>query len=115
MRWDGEIIYACIISPTHYECLVVEAVNNLPPLCRKAVILFACELIPKKDVATILQLSLMTVRFLIHRSGLMIREYLEDHGKHNTADAVLKEAFAGWPYREYTELVKLRKNLVVLK
>jgi DNA-directed RNA polymerase specialized sigma24 family protein len=114
IQWDDNAIYGFVFKSTEYDCCLVDAVNSLPPICRKTVILFAFERIPREVIAAMLQVSLSTVRFLIHHGGILIREYLEDQRKHTTIDFTLNRLFAGWPYLEYAELVKLRKSLVFL-
>ena len=115
IRWDETTIYGFVIDPTEYECRLAEAVNDLPTICRKTVILFAFESISREEIAVILQTSLAAVRFLIHRSGLLMREGLAEYGKQNVADLKLSRLFSNWPYREYAELIKLRKSLMFLK
>jgi DNA-directed RNA polymerase specialized sigma24 family protein len=115
IQWDDNAIYGFVVKSTEYDCCLVDAVNSLPPICRKTVILFAFERIPREVIAAILQTSLTAVRFLIYRSGLLMREYLTDHGKQSAHDVILNRIFANWPYREYAQLLKLQKNMVFLK
>jgi hypothetical protein len=115
IHWNNSAIYGFFINPTAYERCLVDAINSLPPICRKTVILFVFERIPRKHIAAILHMSLPAVRFLIHRSGLLLREYLSGHGRNSTPDLILNRIFADWPYSEYAQLVRLRKSIVFLK
>jgi hypothetical protein len=115
IQWNNRAIYGFIVEPTEYERCLVDAVNSLPLICRKTVILFAFKRMPREHIAAILQTSLPAVRFLIHRGGLLMRKYFTDHGKQSTLDVILNRIFTNWPYREYAQLVKLRKNVIFLK
>jgi hypothetical protein len=115
IQWNDSAIYGFVAKPTEYEHCLVDAVNSLPSVCRATVILFVFERISREHIAAVLQMSLTSVRFLIHRSGLLMREYLTDHGQLSVPNPILNRVFANWPYREYAQLVKMRKNVVFLK
>jgi hypothetical protein len=115
IQWNDSAIYGFFIKPTAYERCLVDAINSLPPICRKTVILFVFERITREHIAAILQISPPAVRFLIHRSGLLIRKYLVDHGRQSIPDVILDRIFANWPYREYAQLVRLQKNIIFHK
>ena len=115
IQWNDSAIYGFIVEPTEYERCLVDAINSLPLICRKAVILFVFERFPKEQIAATLQTSLTAVRSLIHCSGLLVRKYLADHGRRSIPDLILNRIFANWPYREYAQLIRLRKNVIFLK
>jgi hypothetical protein len=115
IHWNDSAIYGFVVKPTEHEHCLVDAVNSLPFICRKTVILFIFEQKTREHIAALLQTSLPAVCFLIHRSGLLLREYLTDHGQQSTPNPILNKLFANWPYREYAQLVKIRKNILFLK
>jgi hypothetical protein len=114
IRWDDETIYGFVADPTKHQRQLIDAINKLPITCRKIVILFAFEGLQRQEIAEILATSLSTVRFLIHRSGLLLQEYLAPPVKTRVClkNLKLKGMFPDWPYTEYAELVELRKNMV---
>jgi DNA-directed RNA polymerase specialized sigma24 family protein len=113
--WDNKTMYGFVVEPTEYERRLVGAVNKLPAICRKTVILFAFEGVAREEIASILHTSVTAVRFFIESSGLLLRRNLADEIKQNSRNFTLNGIFANWPWMEYAELVKLRKNLVFLK
>jgi len=113
--WDKKNIYAFVLEPTEYQYHLVRAVNNLPVIFRKTIILFAFEQIEREKIASILKVSINAVRFLIDISGLLLRIYIADWIRLHSNDPKLNEIFANWPWLEYAELAKLRRNLVFLK
>ena len=112
--WDHTRIYAIVLRPTEYQSRLVNAVNSLPPIYRKIIILLAFEQVTREDIAAILEISVNSVRFLINISGLLLRVYLADRFR-NHSDNTLNEVFPNWPWLEYAELAKLRRNMLFLK
>lgn len=111
IQWEDDLIYCLVVKPTEYERCLVEAVNSLPTICRKTVILFTLEQLTRESIATLLEMSFKGVCFLIHRAGLLMREYLNSHGHPSVPSATLDMFFKGWPYLELGQLVKLRQRI----
>lgn len=117
VRWDDKTIFSLVVEPTEYEKKLLNAVNKLPIVCRRVLILYAFGGMQRQEIAAIMETSLAAIRFLIHRSGLLLQEHLsdsKDSSKQGVAlrDFRLSEVFLDWPYREYAKLVELRKNMV---
>jgi DNA-directed RNA polymerase specialized sigma24 family protein len=111
--WDNTTLYAVLAEPTDNQRKLADAVNNLPDVCKKVVILFAFECIARDRIAEKMAISLTSLRFLIHRSGLLIHEYLIEQEKQHWQSKRLNREFSGWPCIEYASLVELRKDLVL--
>jgi hypothetical protein len=114
INWDNKLIYAFIHEPTEYERKLIEAVNSLPCICRKTIILFAFEQIEREDIAAILKTSIVNVQALINLSGLLLRISFPNLAK-NQSSHKLNRIFSNWPWLEYAELAKLRNILHFLK
>jgi hypothetical protein len=112
--WDDNSIYGFVAEPTKSQRNLILAVNKLPHICRKVAILYAFERMQREEIAVTMQLSLEATRFLIHRGGLLLHEYLVNKerqdllARHNA----LKSALSDWPYMEYAQLVELRKDMM---
>jgi DNA-directed RNA polymerase specialized sigma24 family protein len=115
--WDDKIIYGFVAEPTENQKKLISAVNKLPIICRKVVILYAFEGLQREEIAGIMKTSLAAVRFIVHRSGLLLQEYLENKDKKDSIfrDHGLKKVFSDWPCLEYARLVELRKDMVFLE
>ena len=113
--WDHTRIYAIVMRPTEYQSRLVNAVNSLPPIYRKIIILLAFEQVTREDIAAILEISVNSVRFLINISGLLLRICLADRFRNHSENLTLNDVFPNWPWLEYAELAKLRRNMLFLK
>jgi DNA-directed RNA polymerase specialized sigma24 family protein len=117
VQWDDKTVYGFVIEPSENQKKLISAVNKLPIICRKVMILYALGGVQRQEIAAILKISLAATRFLIHRSGLLLQEYLVNQEKQDSfiRNNSLKEKFSDWPYTEYSKLVELRKNIVFLE
>jgi hypothetical protein len=112
--WDDNSIYGFVAEPTESQKNLITAVNKLPHICRKVAILYAFERMQREEIAATMKLSIAAIRFLIHRSGLLLHEYLENKAKQDSLVLrnALKAALSDWPYMEYAQLVELRKDMM---
>jgi hypothetical protein len=109
--WDDKTIYGFIAEPTECQKKLLNAVNKLPNVCRKVVILYAFEGMQRQKIAGVMGISLSAIRFLIHRSGQLLKQYLGGQAERGLKDGRLSMIFSDWPYVEYAKLVELRKNV----
>jgi hypothetical protein len=112
--WDDDSVYGFVEEPTERQNDLINAVNQLPPVCRKVAILYAFERMQREEIAATMTLSLATTRFLIHRSGLLLHQYLAQKEKQDllVRQNALNTTLSDWPYLEYAQLVELRKDMM---
>jgi hypothetical protein len=112
--WDYNNVYGFVVNPAENQKHLINAVNKLPCICRKVMILYAFEGMQREEIATAINLSLAAIRFLIHRSGLLLHEYLKNKEKQDLVirNNALKASFSDWPYMEYAQLIELRKEIM---
>jgi DNA-directed RNA polymerase specialized sigma24 family protein len=111
--WDDKNIYGFVIEPTKDQKKLLNAVNKLPIICRKIVILYAFKGMQRQEIAAMMAMSPAAIRFLIHRSGLLLQEYLSENN--HSRDFGLKTVFSDWPYMEYAKLAEMQKNMVLFE
>lgn len=114
VRWDDKTIYSFVLEPTEFQKKLLNAVNKLPIICKKVVILYAFEGMHRDEIAEMMKTSLSTVRLLICRSGFLLHGHLtnefDQNGNSDLRDSEL-DVLSDWPYLEYASLVELRKNM----
>jgi len=116
INWDDTTIYGLVAEPTEKQKNLLSAVNKLPIIYRQVSILYALEILQRQEIALKMEISLAATRFLIHRSGLLLQEYLENEEKQDffLRNVGSKEFFPNWPYVGYSKLAELRGILVFL-
>jgi hypothetical protein len=110
--WDDKTIYGFIVEPTKSQKKLLNAVNKLPIIYRRVLILYAFEGMQRQQIAALMQESISTIRSLIHQSGLLVHDYVRSKAKGKCLP-LQKCVMSNWPYMEYAKLVELRREMIL--
>jgi hypothetical protein len=111
--WDSDSLYGWVLDPTDREQILINAVNVLPTIPRKIVVLFTLAEMQRYEIALYLNLSISTVRLLVYQSGLQIRRYLNQQNAISNYDNIFDLIFVNWPWIEYAEIKQFRTKLII--